>query len=93
MVKGNCISIELQFWRETLTFKLYMYVMYIVHVHCITDYYAHLLFFCKPSKFRPIIDTQVALTNFHGDETKKIQNGQLKTTNPQFLPISGSLGE
>ena len=48
MVKGNCISIELQFWRETLTFKLYMYVMYIVHVHCITDYYAQLLFCSRP---------------------------------------------
>ena len=39
-----------------------------------TDYYAHLLFCCKPgqlSKFRPILDTPVALTDFYGDEAKK----------------------
>ena len=43
-------------------------------LHCVTDYYAQLLFCCKPeysSKFRPILDTRVALANFHGDEAKK----------------------
>jgi hypothetical protein len=42
-------------------------------VHCVTDYYAHLSFCCKPglsSKFRPILDTQVPLADFHGDEAK-----------------------
>jgi hypothetical protein len=46
-----------------------------VHIiHCVTDYYAHLHFCCKPeksSKFRTILDTQVALTDFYGDEAKK----------------------
>ena len=30
--------------------------------------------------FWPILDNQVALTDFHGDEAKKIQNGRLKKT-------------
>jgi hypothetical protein len=46
------------------------------NVHCVTDYYSHLLFCCKPglsSKFRPILGTQVALADFQGDEAKKFQ--------------------
>jgi hypothetical protein len=45
------------------------------------------------SKFRPILDSQVALTNFHGDEAKKtfffkFQNGRLKKT--EFFKIANS---
>jgi hypothetical protein len=57
--------LEISNWQNTY---------HLLEVHYVTDYYAHLLFCCKPgksSKFRPILDTQVVLTDFHGDEAKK----------------------
>ena len=37
--------------------------------------------------FWPILDNQVALTDFHGDEAKKIQNGRLKKLSFLKSPI------
>ena len=50
-----------------------------MYLQCVTDYYLlrTLTLCCKPgksSKFRPILHTQVASTDFHEDEAK-FKNG------------------
>jgi hypothetical protein len=62
------------------------------------EMFGGVIFGLKPgesSKFRPILDTQKTLPNFHGDEAKKkfffwkkkIQNGRLKKLSFSKSPI------
>ena len=63
-------------------------------MHCVAYIYAGVILGWKPgqaSKFRPILANQETLTDFHGDEARNFQNGQLKkaeffkTTNSQYF--------
>ena len=60
-------------------------------VHCVAYLYEGVVLGWKPeksTKFRPILATQETLTDFHGDEAKKIQNPKWSTQKPEIFNSS-----
>ena len=57
-----------------------------LNIHCETDYYAHLLFFC----WKPNHATQDTLTDFHGNEANLFYffEKKSKIANPKKLSFS-----
>ena len=59
-------------WPRLWSFKIIKWLR--ATLHCVTDYYTHFLFCCKPgesSNSRPILAILYKLTDFHWNESKE----------------------